>query len=106
MLLDWAREKILQRREAHKVPEYVDGSPNFTDEFWQPGHLARGMTSELADVLGVPQQRLEVVTFERRQTLALYAVYRDRETGQQYSAEVGRDRATFQPPLPAPRQQD
>ena len=92
-LLEWARTKSRERRRAKQL-EGADGPPDLFSGRDLEG-LSFGMAGELADVIGVPEKRLELVTAERRKSLAVYAVYRDVETGHEYSVEVGRDSASF-----------
>lgn len=92
-LLDWARNKSKERRQATGM-EQADGPPDFGD-YGDIDGLALGMTGELADVLPVPEDQLELVSAERRESAALYAVYRDRLTGTKYSVEAQRDSASF-----------
>jgi hypothetical protein len=84
-LLDWARERGRQQQPLD--------SPDFSQ--WPTDHLARGMAGELAELLGVPEERLELVEAARSADLTLRATYRDRENGREYVADVGRDNATF-----------
>lgn len=95
-LLDWAREKARERRRTEHLEDF-DGPPDFSGA-WEVKWLSEGMASELADVLGVPQERLELVSAERRRLPhVMYAIYRDYQTGREYSAEVSQDSATFKP---------
>jgi hypothetical protein len=104
--LDWGRGRSRDRRKERGLDE-ADGPPDFFER--DIDSLAAGMTGELADVTGVPEPRLELVSAERRQEVALAARYRDRETGHEYEVVAGRDSATFKrigapepPPVPRP----
>jgi hypothetical protein len=90
-LFDWVRDRARERRG-----EFGDQPPDFMREE-DLDALAQGMTGELADVLAIPEKRLELVGWERREGLAMYAVYDDRESGRRYGAEVGRDNVTIRP---------
>jgi hypothetical protein len=89
-LLEWARSKTREHRKAKGI-EGWDGPPDFFDG----REVEVCMADELAELLSVPKQRLELVSAVRENPLAMYAVYRDAETGQNYSVAVGRDSATF-----------
>lgn len=89
---DWARAKVRQRREEFQTGDF-ETSPNFDDH--DLDGLAEGMKGELADVIQLPERRLQLVSKTRRRSLSLEAIYRDRETGMEYAAEVGRDEAIF-----------
>jgi hypothetical protein len=89
-LLEWARERSRDHRKATGMDD-ADGPPDFFDG----RDLAVGMTGELVDVLNIPEQQLQLVRAERRPPLSVYAVYRDVETGHEYTVEAGRDSATF-----------
>jgi hypothetical protein len=86
-VLEWARQRARERGTPH------DGPPDFHED--EPDRLAEGMRSELADLLRVPQERVELVRAERRESFALRAVYRDTETGREYTGDVGHDAVTF-----------
>ena len=92
-LLDWVRERTRERRRDRGI-EWADGPPDFFSDRDAQG-LSHGLTGELADVLGIPEDRLELLTAERRDSLALWAAYRDTETGHAYTVELARDSATF-----------
>lgn len=107
-LLEWARERSREHRKARGIEDW-DGPPDFLGDGRDVKWLAVGMADELADVLGVPAAQLELVSAERRKPLAMYAIYRDVTTGDEFSVEVGRDSATFRrlgggtDPQPTPR---
>jgi hypothetical protein len=91
-LIDWVREQAARRRKE-KGLDHADPGPDFSIS--DPDDLARGMTSELADLIEVPVERLELVQHERRADIALVARYRDTDTGEEYDVEVVRDEAIF-----------
>lgn len=85
--LDWARHQAQQRRQSLDVP------PDFSR--WALGDLAHAMTEELANVLDVPRERLQLIKAERSADFVLRARYVDRESGGEYIAEVSRDSVMF-----------
>lgn len=100
-VLEWARQRARERGTPH------DGPPDFF-RGWDADVLAEGMRRELADVMRVPVERIELVRADRSQSVALHAVYRDAETGHEYTAEVAQDAVTFTrvgatPPVPPKR---
>jgi len=58
--------------------------------------LAEGMRGELADLLGVDEQRLELVSAERPEGFAMRAVYRDGAMGHDYEVSTERHSVTFE----------
>ncbi len=94
LVLQWGRDRAQQRRHAAGL-EAADGPPDFFQRDEQS--LAAGMRGELAGIAGVSASRLALVRAERPHGLALRAIYRDTETGQEYEAVVARDSATFAP---------
>jgi hypothetical protein len=62
---------------------------------WTSEDLPERLKGELADVMGVPVDQLEVVDTEQRQELVAFVRYRDRESGRGYTAELGRSDVLF-----------
>jgi hypothetical protein len=88
---DWVTSLARDRRD-----ETYSGDPPPDFRTWDDvRQLAAGIRGELAELLRVDEGRLEVLSAERRDALALSARYRDVETGREYTAEVGRDEAMF-----------
>lgn len=93
-LYDWVRERI-QRHQPVIAPGNgpdVD-PPDFFERELED--LTEGMRAELAQCISVPEERLEVLSADRTEKIALSGVYRDTATGNEYSAETGRHSATF-----------
>jgi hypothetical protein len=86
-VLEWARRRGRERQTPH------DGPPDFTH--LEPASLSEAMRRELASIMDVPVERIEIVSAERRETLALLAAYRDKQTGREYRAEVVTDAVSF-----------
>jgi hypothetical protein len=91
-VFDWVRDRARQRR-AETGRQNADPPPDFFRD--DVDYLAVGARRELADLLHISEERLALVTAERRKSLAMYAVYRDDEEEQEYTVEVERDCATF-----------
>ena len=90
--LEWARERSRAHRERAGLTN-ADGPPDFYER--DAESLAEGLRGELADLLGVKEDRLELTRASREPGLALKARYRSRDTGIEYEAEVMQDAASF-----------
>jgi hypothetical protein len=93
-LFDWVKAKTAERKQMKKWDEF-DDAPNFFDDDYDRAALAAGMTGELADILRIPENRLDLLGHEAREGLAMYALYRDRDTGEEYTVEAGTTDAVF-----------
>jgi len=101
-------KQLARRRRTETGQTWGDDEPDFAamDE----GYMPEAVKRELADIMGVPADQLEVVEVhaEVREDVVLSATYRDRENGREYAAEVGRSDIRFRrlavelPQLPEP----
>ena len=57
--------------------------------------LAAGIRGELAELLAVPEDRLDLTSVKREAGLALEARYTDSATGEEFVVKVGEDWAQF-----------
>ncbi len=73
--------------------EHADAPPDFNQR--DLTGLAEAMRGELADLLGVSERRLELVSLERAEGLAMRAVYRDGAMGHEYQVSAERHSITF-----------
>jgi hypothetical protein len=93
-IYEWAKQLATRRREEKDLSwTEGDAEPDFS--MWTFEDLPERLKGELADVMGVPVDQLEVVDTEQRQELVAFVHYRDRESGRQYTAELGRSEVVF-----------
>jgi hypothetical protein len=95
-LIDWVKELATRRRKELGF-EHADPPPDFAN--WELDHLAQGMKGDLAEITGVPTDRLELLSAERGQ--GLLARYRDHETGEEFEVEAQQNEAVFKRLPPA-----
>jgi len=87
----WLPPRAKHREETGG--EHVDAAPDFCRR--DLAGLAEGMRAELARLLGVTEQQLELVSAERPDGLAMRAVYRDGAMGHDYEVIAERHSVTF-----------
>jgi hypothetical protein len=62
---------------------------------YDPAYLGESMQAQLAEITGLPSKQLELVRYEQRKGLALHGLYRDSESGNEYTAEVRQNEVIF-----------
>lgn len=95
-LMPSSLRRCLLPRARHRQEagcEHADAAPDFYKR--DLADLAEGMRAELARLLGVAEQRLELVSVERREGLAMRAVYRDGAMGHDYEVSAERHSVNF-----------
>ncbi|HEV2769460.1 MAG TPA: hypothetical protein VGV40_04675 [Solirubrobacteraceae bacterium] len=83
----------VRRPWQERGSEHPDAAPDFYAR--DLAGLAEGMRRELAGLLGLAEQRLELVSVERPKGLAMRAVYRDGATGHDYEVSAERHSVNF-----------
>lgn len=92
-IYEWVKGLARERRKERGI-DWEEPAPNFR-EGWELGYLAEAMKAELADIMRLPETELEITAVERRDDLALFATYRLKATGTEYTAEVADDFVDF-----------
>ena len=91
-VIDWARQLAAQHRKDNGMTN-ADGPPNFFH--YETELLAENIKHDLAELIAVPPERLELLEAQKREGVALAARYRDSETERDYTVEVLQDEAIF-----------
>jgi hypothetical protein len=91
-IYDWVKQLATERRQALNI-EWADGPPDFL-EAYDHAELGERVKSELAGLLRVPQEGLDVVGVEGSAN-AVVATYRLKASSDEYIAEIGRDNILF-----------
>jgi hypothetical protein len=93
-LIDWAKNRAREKQRE----QGDEWTPDFFER-WEgddaPAEVASAMRGELAELVGVPEERLETVEAAAQQDLVAVARYRDRHSGKTYRVEVARREAIF-----------
>ena len=92
-IYDWVRQLAKQRRQEKGLEWAEDESPDFSR--WEFEDLSESVKTELADVMDIEPEQLELVDAERREHVVLLARYRDLRSEREYTAEVGRADVVF-----------
>jgi hypothetical protein len=93
--LTWLNRQRARRRREEVGLEWTEGDsePDFSTLTFED--LPERLKGELADVMGVTVDQLEVVDAEQRRELVGFVRYRDRESDREHTAELGRSDVVF-----------
>lgn len=93
-IYDWVKQ-LAKRRRKETGLEWTEGDadPDFSE--WTFEDLPGRLKEELANVMGVADDELELVATERRDDLVLFARYRHVASGLEYTAQLGRSDVLF-----------